>query len=419
MVAVAVASVSGAFLEWYDFNLYGISAALVLNHLFFPSGNPTVSTLSSLATIGAGFVLRPIGGFVFGHIGDRIGRKASLIATMTIIGAATVLVGLLPTYESIGIWAPVLLVILRLIQGLGLGGEYGGAALLTVEHAPTGRRGFWGSLPQLGGPAGYLVATGVFSVFAALPHGQFFSWGWRVPYLIAAVMLLAGLFVRLRVMETPSFTQVRTSGTQERLPVLTLFRRFPKTIALTFGARLAEGGSSQIYQPFAIAYITTQLHKPNSVALIGVSIYNALALILTPLVGAWSDRVGRRPLYMTGAILVMVTAFPFFTLLDTRTAGVMWLGMAMAIGGAVFMGSVQATFFTELFGTRVRYSALSIAYQLSALATGFLPAIATSAIIAAGGSPWPAAGITAGIGGVSLVCVMLLRETVKKNLEDT
>lgn len=417
MRAVAVASFSGAFLEWYDFNLYGISAALVLNKLFFTGGD-AASTLASLATIGAGFVLRPIGGIVFGHLGDRIGRKATLITTMTIIGAATFLVGVLPTYDTAGLWAPVLLVLLRLLQGLGLGGEYGGASLLAVEYSPRNRRGLWGSLPQLGAPAGFLIATAAFSVSAALTGDHFITWGWRIPYLLSAVMLAAGLFVRLRIMETPAFRRVRASGEQAKIPFWTLVRRYPKITVLTYGARLAEGGSSQIFQPFAIAYVSTQLDLGRGLALTGVAVYNILGLLLTPLIGAWSDRIGRKRLYLTGAAFVGVFAFPFVWLLGTREAIVIVVAMGLASGGAIFMGGVQATFFTELFGTRVRYSGLSVAYQLSALTTGFIPAIVTSAIIAAGGSPWPAALITVGLAVVSLLCVLGLSETYRTDTSE-
>jgi len=412
MRKVVAASLSGAMLEWYDFNLYGISAALVFGKLFFPDIDPVLGTLASLATFGVGFVSRPIGALIFGHLGDRVGRKQVLVTTMMIIGGATFLIGLLPSYHSIGLWAPGLLVLLRLVQGLGLGGEFGGASLLTVEHSPRARRGFWGSIPQTGGAIGYLVAVIVVGLFSGLPEEQFLSWGWRIPFLFSAVLLVVGLVVRLRIEETPAFQAVKDTGGQERIPLLTALRRYPRSIIVGFGVRVGEAGSSQIYQPFAISYVTTSLGYGQSVALTGVVLYNVIGLALIPVAGAISDRVGRKPIYLVGALFVTLSAFPYFWLLESGSTALVWTAMALAVlGGAVCMSSLQATMFTEMFGVGVRYSGMSFAYQLSAMVAGFVPAIATSFLVASGGASWPVATLAVGLGLVSAVSTLFLRET--------
>ncbi|KAA9154590.1 MHS family MFS transporter [Amycolatopsis acidicola] len=411
MRQVVAASLSGAALEWYDFNLYGISAGLIFGKLFFPNVAPIFGTLAALATFGAGFVLRPLGALLFGHYGDRLGRKRMLVATMLIIGGATVLIGVLPDYRSVGVWAPILLVTLRLVQGLGLGGEQAGAALLTVEHAPPDRRGFWGSLPQTGGPIGYLIAVAVTSLFALLPDQQFMNWGWRIPFLFSAVLLVVGLLVRRTIQETPDFRQIRETGERERMPLVAAVRKYPRTLLIAFGARIGEAGSSQIFQPFAISYLTTTLGYGKGIALTGVLLYNVVGLLLIPVAGALSDRIGRKPIYVVGAALVTLSAFPYFWLLDSHSVGLAWTATSLAsIGSAVCMSGVQGTLFTEMFGAGVRYSALGIATQASALLAGFVPAIATSLVVAADGS-WPVALLLAGVGLVSLVSSMVMSET--------
>lgn len=412
MHKVVAASISGAMLEWYDFNLYGISAALVFSKLFFPDIDPVLGTLAALATFGVGFVSRPIGAVIFGHLGDRLGRKQVLVTTMMIIGSATFLTGLLPTYGAVGLWAPALLVCLRLVQGLGLGGEFGGASLLTVEHAPRARCGFWGSIPQTGPAIGYLIAVLVVGLFSGLPEGQFVAWGWRVPFLFSAVLLVAGLVVRLRIEETPAFQAVKDSGRQERLPLVTALRRYPRQLALGFGARLGEAGSSQIYQPFAISYVTTSLGHGRGVALTGVVLYNLVGIALIPLAGTISDRIGRKPIYLAGALFVALSAFPYFWLVDSGSVPLIWAAMALAVlGGAVCMSGLQATMYAEMFGVGVRYSGMSLAYQFSAMVAGFVPAIATSFLVASGGASWPVALLAVVLGLVSAVSTLFLRET--------
>ena len=412
MPKVAAASMSGALLEWYDFNLYGISAALVFSRLFFPDVDPTIGTLASLATFGVGFISRPIGAMVFGHLGDRLGRKKVLVTTMMIIGGSTFLIGLLPGFHAIGFWAPVLLVLLRLLQGFGLGGEFGGASLLAVEHAPRDRRGFWGSLPQCGGATGYLIAVAVVGLFSGLPEEQYLAWGWRLPFLFSAVLLVVGLVIRLRIAETPAFQEVKRSGREERIPLLTALRRYPRNILVAFGVRIGEAGSSQIYQPFAISYVATTLGYGQGVALFGVVLYNIIGLALIPVAGALSDRIGRKPIYLVGGLFVTLSAVPYFGLLTSGSIALAWTAMALAaLGGAVCMSSLQPTLFAEMFGVGVRYSGMSIAYQASAMVAGFVPAVAASLLVASGGASWPLVLLTAGLGLVSVVATLFLRET--------
>jgi len=419
MRTVALASFMGATFEWYDFFLYGTAAAVVFGPLFFPNVDPLIGTLASFATFGVGFVTRPIGGLVFGHYGDRIGRKSMLILTLLIMGVATFLIGLLPTYSVIGIWAPVLLVLLRLCQGLGLGGEYGGAALMTIEHSPRDRRGFYGSLPQVGVPVGLLLATGLFALFSLLPEEQFLAWGWRVPFLLSIVLLGVGLFVRARIAETPAFSEVKETGTEAQMPIVDLLRTYPKNILLALGARFADTAASNIFNAFAIAYVSRQLGLSATLALTGVVIAAAIEIFLLPLFGALSDRIGRRPLYMAGAAFVALFAFPFFWLLNTESTVLIWLAIVLgfAVGTGLMFG-VQATFFTELFGTRVRYSGLSVAYQFSALLGGFVPFVATALLVSAGGDPWFVAAFLVAVSLVSLVSTYLATETFRSDISE-
>jgi metabolite-proton symporter len=393
VVISALSSFIGTAIEWYDFFLYGTAAALVFPQLFFPESDPLIGTLQAFATFTLGFVARPFGGMIFGNYGDKIGRKSMLIITLLIMGIATALIGLLPTYESIGVWAPILLIVLRLLQGIGVGGEWGGAALMSVEHAPKGRRGFYGSWTQMGVPAGLLLSTAVFTMFSSMPEKQFLTWGWRIPFLVSLLLIGVGLFIRLRVMETPAFQKVKETGTEARLPILEVLKVHPKQVLQAMGARFAENGTFYIFSVFVLTYTTKQLGMPKSMALNGVTIATAVEFIAVPLFGALSDRIGRRPIYMGGAAFTALFAFPFFWLLDTKSTFFTWMAIviALALGHAAMYGP-QAAFLSELFGTRVRYSGVSIGYQLaSVFAGGLAPLIATSLMAWTGGKPWAVA----------------------------
>ncbi|GAA2415631.1 MFS transporter [Actinomadura vinacea] len=411
MRKVALGSFSGALMEWYDFFVFGTAAALVLGKLFFPGGNPTLATISAFATYGVGFLARPLGGIVFGHFGDRVGRKKTLIATLSIVGSCTFAIGLLPTYAQAGVWAPIMLVVLRLFQGFGLGGEYGGAALMTVEHAPPGRRGFWGSIPQAAASAGILLATGIFALVSRLPDDQLYSWGWRIPFLISALLLVIGLFIRSKVAETPEFERLKREQSVAARPLIDVFRE-PRTVAMTFGARIGEAVSSNIGNAFAISYVSTQLAVAKSVPLNGMLVASGLGILATPLFGALTDRYGRRPIYLAGAAFIVVTAYPFFMMLNSKSEPLIWLALiAMYIFGPTLMFAGQATYFTELFGSNVRYTGLSLAYQGSAVVGGLTPLIAAALLASAGDSPWLVAGFVVVAGLITFWCVLRSPET--------
>ncbi|MGA9520737.1 MAG: MFS transporter [Myxococcaceae bacterium] len=417
---VAAASFIGTAVEWYDFFLYGTAAALVFNRLFFPSYDPAVGTLAAFATFAVGFVARPLGGVVFGHFGDTLGRKSMLSLTLVLMGAATFAIGLLPTYESIGFWAPLLLVVLRLLQGFGLGGEWGGAVLMAVEHAPPNKRGFYGSWPQMGAPAGLLIATAVFSVFSRLPEDQFLSWGWRVPFLFSIVLIGVGMFIRLSVAESPAFKAHSAAKTEKPkgLPVLEAVRRYPRQILLAMGARFAENGVFYIVTTFVLTYGTEQLGLPRSTLLNGVLLATLVHLIAIPLFGAASDRFGRRPVYLGGALFSGLFALPFFMLVDTKVTALVWLAIALGIIGHAAMYGPQASFFSELFGTRVRYSGASLGYQLaSVFAGGLSPLIATALVAWSGGPAWPVALYVGGLSVITLVAVAASAETSRTDLD--
>jgi metabolite-proton symporter len=415
---VAVASFIGSAIEWYDFFLYGTAAALVFNQLFFPSFEPLAGTLASFATFGVAFVARPIGGVIFGHYGDRVGRKTMLVITLLIMGLATFFIGLLPSFDSIGVLAPILLVILRFLQGLGVGGEWGGAALMAVEHSPPERRGYYGSWPQLGVPAGLLLSTGVFAMVSWLPDEQLLAWGWRLPFLFSIVLVGVGLYIRLKILETPAFSQVKEAHTEARRPIVDVFRAYPRAVFLAAGARFADNVLYYVFATFVLTYTTTQLGLPRSAALIGVLIAAALELVTMPAFGALSDRIGRRPVLMGGAIVMILIAFPFFWLVDTGSSPLIWLAivLALTVSHAAVFGPIAA-FFSELFGTRVRYSGTSVGFQLGALIAGApTPFIATALLAWSGGEPWPISLLVLVAALVNLASVYLAAETFRTDL---
>ena len=418
---VALASFVGTTIEWYDFFLYGTAAALVFDQLFFPDAEPLVGTLLAFSTYAVGFAARPIGGIVFGHFGDRIGRKSMLVLSLLIMGVATFLIGCLPTYASIGVLAPILLVVLRFAQGIGVGGEWGGAVLMSVEHAPPGRRGFFGSWPQMGVPAGLLLSTSVFAIVqATTSEAAFLSWGWRIPFLVSAVLVGVGLFIRLRIMESPAFQRVKETKTEAPKPIVDVVRKYPREVLVAMGMRVAENGAFYILTVFVLAYGEDELGLSKNTMLTGVIIAAAIGLVTVPLFGALSDRVGRRPLYLAGAVVTTLWAFPLFGLLNTESPVLIWLAIVIGVNlGHDLMYGPQAAFFAELFGTRVRYSGASLGYQLaSVFAGGFAPLIATALLAAGDGSPTLVALYVTAMGLISVVATLFASETFRNDVDE-
>ena len=412
-----LASFVGTTIEWYDFFLYGTAAALVFGRLFFPTADPLVGTLSSFATFAVGFVARPIGGIVFGHFGDRVGRKAMLVYSLLIMGVATFLIGVLPTYDTLGIWAAVLLVILRCFQGIGVGGEWGGAVLMAVEHANPARRGLAGSWPQTGVPAGLFLSTIVFALLNRfLSEEQFLAWGWRVPFLASLILIGVGVFVRLKVLESPAFSRLQQRGAREARPIVAAIRDYRRSILLAVGMRAGENGIFYIYTVFVLSYGPAELGLSRTTMLTGVAAAALAGLITIPLCGLISDRIGRRPVYLFGAVFSLLYAYPFFMLLDSRSAGLAWLAitLGLAIGHAAMYGP-QASYFSELFGAAVRYSGASLSYQLASVIFGALAPFVATFLLASGG--WRAvAAYMMALAAVSVAAVLAAPETHRREL---
>lgn len=415
---VAIASSIGTAVEWYDFFLYGTASALIFNKLFFPTFDPLTGTLAAYGTFAVGFAARPIGGIVCGHFGDRVGRKSMLVITLLIMGIGTFLIGLLPTYDQVGIWAPILLVCLRIAQGFGLGGQWGGAVLMTVEHSPRGKRGFYGSLPQVGLPAGLLISTLVFWVISNLPEEDLFSWGWRVAFLISIILVGVAVFVRLAITEPPAFEAVKKSHKTAKIPIVEALRRHPGSVLLVMGFRIAENGAFYLYSVFVLTYAThPDIGFSRSTAILAVAIAAGIQLFTIPLFGAMSDRVGRRPVYLFGAIFTAIFAFPFFWLIETSLSGLLFLSVALALAvGHGAMYAPQASFVSELFGTRVRYSGLSLGYQLASVLAGGLSPIIALSLFDKTGSSWPVALYLLGMSAITTLSVYLASETAHKDI---
>ena len=417
---IALASLIGTSIEWYDFFLYGTASALIFARLFFPTFDPLTGTLAAFGTFAVGFAARPIGGIVCGHFGDRIGRRSMLVITLLIMGTATFLIGLLPTYHQVGIWAPVLLVLLRIAQGFGLGGQWGGAILMAVEHSPRGKRGFYGSWPQIGLPVGLLLATLIFGLVSKLPEPALLAWGWRAAFLVSIVLVGVGLYIRLSVTEPPVFAEVKQTHQTSKLPVLEALRRHPKNVLLVMGARIAENGAFYLFSVFVLTYATMpSVGFSTSTALTAVSIAALIQIFTIPTFGILSDRLGRRPVYLFGAIFTGVFAFPFFWLIETSIPGLLVLSMVLALSvGHAAMYAPQASFVAELFGTRVRYSGLSLGYQLASVIAGGLSPFIAMSLLRQTGSSVPIALYIILMCAITTVSVYLAAETAHKDISE-
>lgn len=424
IVKVIFASLIGTAVEWYDFFLYGSAAALVFGALFFPNANPVNATLLAFGTYAVGFVARPLGGVVFGHFGDRVGRKKMLVVSLTMMGAATFAIGLLPTYATIGVAAPILLLVFRLLQGFAVGGEWGGAVLMAAEHGSDARRGYWSSWPQAGVPLGNLLATGVLFALAAFQSdADFQAWGWRIPFLLSAVLVLIGLWVRLQLEESPVYKEAKAEiaakkGESSHMPIIEVVKTYPKEVFIAMGMRMAENISYYIFTIVSITYVTTYLDQDKSLILKMLLIAAALQFFLVPAIGALSDKVGRRPLYFTGAVGVGVWTFVFFGLLDSNSPGQILLAVVVGLFFHTLMYAPQAAFFTELFGTSVRYTGASVGYQLASIFAGALaPIIAVRLLGDTAEKNTFAVGVYVAVAAViTIVAVAFAKETKATSL---
>ncbi|MEV6906027.1 MFS transporter [Amycolatopsis sp. NPDC051071] len=421
MGRVVVASLVGTAVEWYDFFLYGAAAALVFNKLFFPSSDPLVGVMLAFLTYALGFVARPIGGLVFGHFGDRLGRKKLLMVSLVLMGVSTAAIGLLPTYGSIGVWAAVILTTLRLVQGFAVGGEWGGAVLLISEHGSAERRGFWASWPQAGVPVGNLMATGVLAILAAtMDDAAFLSWGWRIPFLLSGVLVILGFWIRSAVEDAPTFIKAKALAdageAPRRAPALEALRRHPKQILICMAARVGENISYYVITAFVLTYVTTHLKLSSGVVLTALLVANVVHLVAIPVFGALSDRVGRRPVYLAGALGTAAWAPVFFHLLDTRQPGL----IIVAVTGGLLMHAAmygpQAAFFAEQFDIDVRYSATSIGYQVTSIVAGSLAPLIAVALLQSYGTATPIAIYVAIGAAVSVLGILAAKETRQRGL---
>ncbi|MEV0116737.1 MFS transporter [Streptomyces sp. NPDC050844] len=407
---VALSGLLGTAVEFYDFLVYGTVAALVFGDLFFPEADASVGTIAAFGTFAAGYVARPLGGIVFGHFGDRLGRKSMMLLTMVLMGAGSFLIGCLPTYDTIGMWAPVLLVLLRVVQGIAIGGEWGGATLMVAEHAGERPRGLWTSFTQLGAPLGTVLSTAVVTLVSTLPDDQFRAWGWRVPFLLSLVLLGAGLYIRLKVEESPLFTAARREKTTARMPLLDVLRK-PRSVLLAACVGIGPFTAQSLMTSFMISYAVDSGYTRSQV-LTGVTVASCTALVVMPLASILSDRVGRRPVVLTGALLSAATAFPVFALADSGRPGLLIL--ACVIGHGIAQSTMYGplgALLTEMFGTRVRYTGASLGYQTATLlGAGFSPLIASGLLASYDTSAPVALLLTAGA-AVTALTVWRIRET--------
>jgi metabolite-proton symporter len=419
LIEAVIASTVGTTIEWYDFFLYGLAAAVIFPRLFFPAHHPFVGQLLSFSTFFVGFLARPLGGVIFGYLGDRIGRKSTLVATLLLMGLSTFLIGLLPAYEPLGVMAPILLTLLRVVQGVGVGGEWGGAVLLAVEYGHRGKRGFYASWPQAGVPLGLLASNGVLSLFQQnMDEAVFFAWGWRLPFLLSGILIAVGLGIRVRIMETPLFMQLKETDRLAKAPVSEVLRHHWREVLLAAGSRICEQACFYLFSIYVFSYAEKVLDIDKGIIFGGVNIAAAVEFCTIPLFGILSDHLSRKRTYVFGCLFLFAFAMPYFAILNTREPVCIQLAIVLSLAiGHAMLYSVQASLIPELFGTRLRYTGASLGYQLaSPFAGGLAPIIAVSLVEAFPNQYWPLAGYIMTISVISLICVQLLAETSRKDI---
>ncbi|MBN9735684.1 MULTISPECIES: MFS transporter [unclassified Pseudonocardia] len=407
---VAAAVLLGTTIEWYDFQIYGLAAGLVLGQLFFPGADPVAATLAAFGTFAVGFAARPLGGLVMGHFGDRLGRKKMLVLSLSMMGVATFLMGLLPTYASIGVAAPILMVLLRVVQGIGVGGEWGGAVLTAVEYADPKRRGLFGSLPQMGVPAGLFLATLAFLGVSQLPEEDFLSWGWRIPFLISIVLVVVGLFVRAKLEDTPVFRTVRTEKRTVRAPLADAVRRYPKQLVLGTGLMISTGAYFYIVNAFSLSYAKATQVQTNGTMLLAVLAGSAVAIMALPVLGVLAQQHGRKKLLVVGLALQAIWIFPTFWAIDSGSAVLVVLAYVVSFLLFAVSYAPQATFITELFDASVRYSASSASYQIGVMLGGAIAPLVATSLVAATGTSSSVSAYVAALSVLSLLCVLAVRQ---------
>lgn len=414
---VALASAIGTTVEWYDYFIYAAATSLVFGKLFFPQLDETAGTLAAFMTFAVAYLVRPIGGVYFGHLGDRIGRKALLVTSLLVMGLATFAIGLLPTYSAVGIAAPIMLLILRMIQGIGVSGEWGGAVLMAVEHAPAKKRGFYGSWPQVGVPAGIILANLVFiAITTTLSEEQFLSWGWRVPFLISIVLVFIGLFIRLRVEESPIFAQVKTAKQEAPAPVLEVWRNYKKQVLLGSVAFAASVAVGYLTLTYGLTYGTTVLHLSRPLMLSLILVTAAVGGVGILFFSSLSDRIGRRKVFMGGAVAQAVWAIPFFLLFDTRNPVLILAAFIVMQLSSYAMYGPMAAIFAEIFNTRVRYTGASLCYQMGTILGGAFTPLIASALLSATGTSMSISAYVIAISVISATAAFALGESSQNEL---